>query len=523
MNIARIGTDNIIRYGEYPFLHVQENEFLNVDLERDSNKLGNGLKKIGVKENDRVVVMLPNCPEILLSYQAILKLGAIVVPIHFASEFAELHLLLSECEPVAMITSYDLSATVQQVIHELDDKPEIILTGNIHGKSAQRMKGTSFEALLQAGEETLPIADRSGDDTAAIIYTSGTTGKPKGAMITHHNLYMDINLEPQAINLLSANGERVVDEDVIMTTLPLGHIYGLTIMLMAYVIGAKLVVLPAYDSVEVALAIEKYGVTSFTGVPDMYDQLANDHRLKSFELRSVKRWICGGASLPNETRQQFEARFHTQILESYGMTETTGGFSIQRTNRKMKPGSVGEIIPGCKARVVNNEGKILPVGQVGELIIKGPIVMKGYYKDQQATEKVLVNDWLYTGDMGFMDEDGDIFIVERKKDLIAYKNLTIYPTEVEAVLCKHPKVLHAGVIGILPHGENEVQIKAYVELQEDADVTIEEIQSFCRNYVADYKVPSIVEFRSELPKNELGKILRKKLREENDPLRTTGY
>lgn len=506
MNIANLLIQNIEKFGEYPFLDFGETTYTNLDIHNQSNRLAKGLLQFGAQKDDRILVMLPNTPEVLISYQAILKIGCIVVPVNYSLTSDEVQYIIEHCEPKLVITNEEISEKIKTAMERSEVKCTILLTdGNDDDANL-------LEKLIQENKPIEEIAERSKDDVATIIYTSGTTGNPKGAMITHGNVYFDSRNGAEALGLMSSKGENLAGDDFsILVVLPISHIYGLTVTIMSYLLKAKLVLLSRFVPDEILQLIESKQIKMFSGVPTMYQFMASHSGDRKYNVSSVKLWLSGASALSKETRRAFEGQFDVTIIEGYGLTESTSSFSVQHADRPIKENSVGQALPNVEVNVFDSAGNILESGTIGELAIKGPNVMKGYYRMEKETAEVLKDGWLLTGDIGYIDEDGDIFIVERKNDLIIRGGFNIYPSEVEEVLLEHPSVSDVGVIGI-PDLEFGETVKAFVVLKPEQDVSKQALIEFCEGKLATYKIPENIEFIEELPKNDLGKILRKELR-----------
>lgn len=502
MNVAQASLENLERYGEYSFLLFQEKAFTNKELNKKANQFAHHLMNSGIAEDDRVIVILPNLPDVLVSYQAILKIGAIIVPINLSLSESEIQYIVENCEPKMVITDSENEQKIKRSIKSIKNKPIIQLV------DAPSHEQSVLEDL------DLKIKQKDKHDVAAIIYTSGTTGKPKGAMITHDNLSA-VKMELQALGLLNSDGTRPIDNQTTMlVSLPISHIYGLTVTMMAYTLGAKIVLMPRFDLEKTFQMIQNEKINLFAGVPTMYLWMAQFAEAKNYDVSSVKYWISGAAPLPEDVRNRFEQTFNTKIIEGYGLTESTASFALQRLERPIKPNSVGQLIPDAEIKVFDEHGRALDIGEIGELAIKGRNVMKGYFRMEEETKKVLKDGWLMTGDVGYIDEDGDIFIVERKKDLIIRGGFNIYPREVEEVLIQHPAVLEAGVIGVPNQDLGEV-VKAFVTLNPGQTVDKKTLLQYCEQNLAKYKVPEYIDFVDELPKNDLGKVLRRELKKLN--------
>lgn len=505
MNVVHLALDNIDKYGEYVFLKFNEQEYTNTDMERLSNRLGHGLQQRGLQKDERVVVFLHNMPEVLISYYAILRAGAIVVPVNPQLSAQELAYIIDHSEAAMIISSARLSATVRRA-QKLAAAESIVI---VVGEDPQG-DFIPIEECYAADDELLMI-DRSDDASAAIIYTSGTTGTPKGVILSHFNLYMEGHSDIQVMGLIGSDGSRLIDNINLLVALPLTHVYGLCTMAVAYLAGGTIFLLPGFNIEQILACIQAYEITVFGGIPVMYDALAAYPNVEDYNVSSVVRWLCGAVPLSAEVRNSFEKRYKTTILEGYGLTESVAGFSLQRYDRLIKPGSVGQSISGVEIRVADDEGRPLPPGHVGEFSIKGANVMKGYYKNEAKTARIIRDGWLYTGDIGYMDEDGDIFIIERKDDLIKRAGFTIYPSEVEEVLGSHPDIDEAAVLGI-PDQDYGERVGAFIILKNGAQTSPEKIRDYCRESLADYKVPHYIEFCDRLPKSELGRILRRELK-----------
>lgn len=500
MNIAQLSLKNIEQFGEYPFLTYNNETVTNVQLDEKVNRFAHYLVENDVRENDRVIVILPNLPDVLISYQAILKIGAIVVPTNVSLSIDNLQHIVENSEPKFIITDSTNEQKVKQAVKNTSLYPNFYIVDLEEGD------------LSQLEKKSFPVVTKDKEDVAAIVYTSGTTGTPKGAMITHDNLRC-VEMELQALGILDEYGRVRPEERVrMLVSLPISHIYGLTVTMMSYRAGTEIYLMNRFDLEETFTLIDRHKITLFAGVPTMYYWMAQVPEAKHFDFSSVKHWISGADSLSASIREQFEQTFNTKVIEGYGLTESTASFALQRPNEQIKVNSVGRVVPQAKVKVLDDDGNKLPTGEIGELAIKGRNVMKGYYKLETETREVLQDGWLLTGDVGYIDEDGHIFIVERKNDLIIRGGFNIYPQEIENVLMTHPAVLEAGVVG-KPNVDLGEVVSAFVTLKEDASVTEAELMSFSEKHLAKFKVPEHINFVEELPKNDLGKVLRRQLKE----------
>jgi|CZCB01.1.fsa_nt_gi long-chain acyl-CoA synthetase len=499
MNLVKLADSNIEKYGKYTQICFDDKEYSNIDIIGNAKRLASGLKNLGIKKGDKVVVMLPNCPEVFVSYQAILRTGAVIVPMMHLLGPSEMNHILSNSEAVAIITAKDFLEKIEPVRANIKTLKHIIILGDDDVPGT-----TNFNRLIIEHAEQAMEVDIAEDDLALILYTAGTTGTPKGVMLTHGNFCAC------AINSFAIDDKS--HDDTTLFVLPLSHVFGFTQMNIGYLAGNKMVLLRRFELEETFRAIEKYKVTDFSAVPAMIAMMLNSPLSENYDLSSLKTVSCGSAPLPAEVLYGFQKKFNIEaIREGYGLSETGSIVSVLRPGSPQKPGSVGQLIPSLEIRLVDDYGNEVAKGEIGEITLRGPSVFKGYYKMPEETAKALKDGWLYTGDMGRLDEDGYLYIVERKKDLIIRGGFNIYPRDVEEVLYTHPAVLECAVVGV-PDAVMGEQVKAYVVLREGHTVTEEELIKHTQEHLAKYKTPKYVEFVSGLPKNPMGKVLRKELR-----------
>ena len=491
MNLAKLGEENIRKYGEYLSLIFEGKEYTNTEMRRAANQLANALTRRGIGPGDRVVVMLPNCPEVMQAYTAILKLGGAIVPVVFLLGAAEVLHILNHSGAKLLITS-----------PELADKAEgwpgsVILVGG------ERPGALAWEELVAGESDRFEIVERASNEIAVILYTAGTTGQPKGVALSHANL---------ASNARAASSLYELDrEQWALAVLPLSHSYGLTLMNAGNILGTRAVLLRWFNPELVLETIQRYRVQSMSGVPTMFVYLLNVPDGDRFDTSSVRLWGSGAAPLPVEIVGPFEKKFGGRLLEGYGLTEASPVVSTHRYSGERRLVSVGQPIPGVDVQIFDDEDRAMPVGEIGEVCVCGDNVMLGYYRMPDETAKTIRNGWLHTGDMGRMDADGFLYIVERKKDLIIRGGFNIYPREVEEVLYAHPKVAEAAVIGLRDPLMGE-DVLAFVALKRGEQATEQEIMAFCQEHLAKFKCPKQVRFIDSLPKSPIGKSLRKELR-----------
>jgi long-chain acyl-CoA synthetase len=531
MNIARFADDNIKRFGEYDFLHYEGRWHTNVEMNNIANKLGNALKNLGIKKGDRVGVQLVNCPHLMQSFFAIFKIGATLVPINPSLRVAELAYIYQDAGLSALISSEKYLDNIRAARKGSTDLKEVILIEETAHDGC-----LSFNKIIEKAPEGLRIEETENDDTAVMIYTAGTTGNPKGVMLTHFNWYTHVSgyydlvlLDSWGVKakgkLYEHEGEQTKDSGregevfgvsrnrVSLITLPLFHGYGVFALNLEYLTGGKLVMISRWDPVEAMNAIQEYKVTEFRGVPTMYIQLLNHPDISKYDLSSLKTCICGSAPMPLEIARSWKQKYGIDIWEGYGLSEaTTVNCGNVAGRRPPKYGSVGLCYQKFNTiKIFDGKDQELPVGQTGEIVIKGPGVMKGYWNKPAETAAAIHNGWLHTGDVGHIDEDGYVFITDRKKDMIIRGGENIFPKEIENVLYQHPAVLDAGVIGIPDPVYGEV-VKAFIVLKQAGQATVEDLMKFCQEQLPKYKRPKSIQLLDALPKSAVGKILRRELR-----------
>lgn len=477
------------------------------------NKAGNAFIKLGIKKGDRVLISLFNCPEFVIAFYALAKIGAISVPINYLLSTNEEKVIIEDCEPSLIITSLSKIESFDNV----RSKDTSIIA--IEKEKTKELGVLNFWDLISRELDILSSCYCTKDDVVTILYTSGTTGVPKGVMLTHHSVMFCSSFYTNNDDMVDDYGSAYSENSVMVCALPFYHCYGQNMTLVTPIsVGGTLIIIERFNTEEVLNAITKYRANMFAGVPTMYAYLANSYDSKKHDLSSLRFCCSAGAGLPYETWKGFKEKTGCDIIEGYGITEASAQAispPLRPDKRKIKVGSVGLPLRNNKvkteAKIVDDDGNELRINEIGELIIKGDHVMKGYWNMPKETEKTIRNGWLHTGDMAKKDEDGYIYIVDRKKDLIIVGGENVVPREVEEVLYQNPKVLEAAVIGEPDAVKGEV-VKAMVVLKRGCHVTEEELIEFCSQRLAKFKVPKIVEFKNDLPKSSTGKILRKLLR-----------
>jgi long-chain acyl-CoA synthetase len=489
VNLARLGEESVQAWGEYVSLVFEGREWTNVEQQHAANRFAHALGRLGLAVGDRVVVLLPNCPEVLQAYAGILKAGGVIVPVVFLLGPDEVRHILADSEARVVVTA---AAFLDKVAG---------FTGTIVlvGDDAPR----GWNELIAGESEVFTTVDRADNDLAVILYTAGTTGQPKGVALSHANL---------ASNARAAASLYELDRTAwTLMVLPLSHSYGLTVMNAGSILGTKGVLLRWFSPGGVLEAIQQYRVESMSAVPTMLVYLLNYPDADGFDTSSMRSWGSGAAPLPLEIVEPFERKFGGRILEGYGLTEASPVVSAHRLSGVRKLGSVGQPLPGVTVAILDDDDRPLPPGEVGEVCVRGPNVMQGYYQLPEETARTLQNGWLHTGDVGRQDADGYLFIIERKKDLIIRGGFNIYPREVEDVLYAHPAVAEAAVVGVRDALMGE-EVRAFVVLKSGATTDAGTLVNFCQARLARYKCPRQIRFVDALPKSPIGKILRKELR-----------
>ncbi|MCL5058966.1 MAG: long-chain fatty acid--CoA ligase [Actinobacteria bacterium] len=474
------------------------------------DKAATALYELGVRKGDRVALMTPNCPQYIIAFFAIQKIGGVVVQVNPMYLERELEHILKDSGAKVFI-AYDQFYPRIKNVRDFTPVEKVLLFSLGPPLDVEGEDVLKIEALLASTPAQPPRVDiDAANDLAVLQYTGGTTGVSKGAMLTHRNIVAN------ALQISEWFQGCRYGEERVLSVLPFFHSYGMTLCVNFGVLNAAtLIVLPRFEIEAVMQAIDKYQPTLFPGVPTMYIGVINYPGIANINVKSIKYCISGSATLPVEVAQRFEKLTGGYLVEGFGLSETSPVTHCNPLIGLRKIGSIGLPMPDTVCKIVDLEtgGREVPRGEPGELCIYGPQVMKGYWNMPEETGKTLKNGWIYTGDIAKMDEDGYFFIVDRKKDMIIAGGFNIYPRDVEEVLFEHPKVQEAVVAGV-PDPYRGETVKAFVVLKEGREATEEEMISYCKSKLAAFKVPKQVEFRSELPKTAIGKVLRRFLREE---------
>ena len=517
-------------YGQREAIVFQNTHISYRELKELAEKLAASLRRRGVRPGDRVSIMLPNLPQTFIAFWGVMKAGAVAVmtnPLYMESELTHQIKDSGAKHLITLDIFWPKIAALREQL-ELDvcyvtrvrDALKFPLSW-LQPFSARR-QGTWVPVPFDGKEvvawkdlfkttERLSVEVADAHETIALLqYTGGTTGLSKGAMLTHANLLANLT---QLMAIIQQPPEK---EHVFLALLPLFHVFGLTItLLLPARMAARVVPMPRYVPADMLEAFKKYQFTAFIGAPSVYISLLQQKNLAQYDLHHIIFCISGSAPMPVEWLKKFEEVTGTPITEGFGLTEASPVTHAHPVFGKQKLGSIGVPVPGTLARIVDTEDgeRVLAHNEIGELVIKGPQVMKGYWNRPEETARTIRDGWLYTGDIAYMDEEGYFYIVDRKKDLIIVGGYNVYPREIDEVLHTHPKIREAVTVGVNHRSRGET-VKAYIVPEEGANLTVPEVVAFCRQKLASFKVPRLIEFREELPKTMVGKVLRRILREE---------
>ena len=519
-------------FPEKTAIHFMGKEMTFKQLFKEAESLAGYLQhSIGIQKDDRIAIMLPNCPQAVISYFSILMAGGIVVQTNPLYTERELEYQMKDSGSKAIITLDILYPRVTKIMPQTNLQ-HIIVTAIkdylpfpknlIYPFIQKKQYGIVVKVKHEGNSHLLTEIVKTNskkltqhqfepeEDIALLQYTGGTTGYPKGVMLTHKNLSANTSMSVAWLYKCKPGQESVLG------ILPFFHVYGMTtVMILSVKMGYKMILLPKFDVTTTLKTIQKQRPTLFPGAPTIYIGLLNHPDLKKYDLSSIDSCISGSAPLPIEIQQKFEEITGGKLVEGYGLSEAS---PVTHSNflwdvPRVK-GSIGVPYPDTDAAILSFEtGEPVRAGEIGEIVVKGPQVMKGYWNRPKETEEVLKDGWLYTGDLGYMDDQGYFYVVDRKKDMIIAGGFNIYPREIEEVLYEHPDVIEAVAVGV-PDSYRGETVKAYIVLKEGSTVTAEEMNQFARKYLASYKAPRVYEFRKELPKTAIGKILRRTLVEQ---------
>jgi long-chain acyl-CoA synthetase len=490
MNLATILTDSAARDPDAVAIKLDDIDLTYRLLDGATAHMVGLLAERGIEPGDRVGIMLPNVPYFAVCYYGVLRAGGVLVPMNVLLKQREVAFYLRDPEAKLLLAWHGFAEDAQAGAQEAGVECLLVEPGE-------------FEQLVGSAPPRVEVADADDADTAVILYTSGTTGTPKGAELTHSNLRRNCEISRGMFGLGA--------EAVTLGALPLFHAFGQTCGLNATIAGGgTLTLIPRFDPGKALEIIARDRVSVFEGVPTMYNAILHHPGAESFDTSTLEICVSGGAAMPVEVMHGFEEKFGCKVLEGYGLSETSPAASFNHPDRERKAGSIGTPLEGVEMKVVDDEGHDLPSGEVGEILISGHNVMKGYWNRPDATAEAIRDGWFHTGDMAKVDEDGYFFIVDRKKDMIIRGGYNVYPREIEEVLYEHPAVREVAVVGV-PHDELGEEVGAAVALKDGADATPDELRQHVKAQVAAYKYPRYVWLVDDLPKGPTGKILKREI------------
>ncbi|MCI3922777.1 long-chain fatty acid--CoA ligase [Paenibacillus sp. TRM 82003] len=537
INLAQLLEDAAEKFPSRPAVEFLGTRYDYARLRDAARRFAHATRALGLVQGDRVAIMLPNCPAAVIAYYGTLMAGGVVVQTNPLYKPHELKHQLGDSGAKLIVTLDQLYPRVEAVREHTQLEHVIVTSVAEHlpwpknwlyplklRKSKQYVKVRYTETVhpwkkvLADAKTTAIMAEvKAEEDIAVLQYTGGTTGLSKGVMLTHYNL--TANTIQNALWCYKARD----GQERFLAALPLFHVFGLTVLMnQAALRAGELILLPRFEAETVLKTIHKQRPTIFPGAPTMYIALINHPRIQQYDLSSVEVCVSGSSALPIEVQERFEALSGARLVEGYGMTEASPVTHANPIWGARKIGRIGIPFPDTEARIVDGDtGEELAEGEIGEVVVRGPQVMKGYWNRPEETAKTLRDGWLFTGDMGTMDADGFFAIVDRKKDIIIASGYNVYPREIEEVLYEHPTVKEACAAGVPDKYRGET-VKAYIVLKEGASVSGPELETYCREHLAAYKVPRYFEFRDELPKTMIGKVLRRALLEEEQAKAAAG-
>jgi long-chain acyl-CoA synthetase len=491
-SLAQHLTETAKAFADRPALKLDDMIVNYAVLNEGATRIAGLLKEKGIEPGDRVGIMLPNVPYFGVVYYGILRAGGVVVPMNVLLKGREVAFYLKDSGAKLVFAWHDFGEAAQTGAEEA-------------GCDAILVKPGEFEQLVMDAPRAEEDEPREDDDTAVILYTSGTTGTPKGAELTHSNLTQNCTVTAKTL-------VQITEDDMILGALPLFHSFGQTCGLNAAVAtGACLTLIPRFEPSKALEIIARDEVTVLEGVPTMYHAMLNAANKDEADTSSLRVCVSGGSAMPVEVMKSFEKQFDCIILEGYGLSETSPVASFNHPDKERKPGSIGTPIKGVEMKAFDDDDNEVGQGDVGEVVIRGHNIMKGYWNREDATEEVMRGGWFHSGDMATVDEDGYFFIVDRKKDMIIRGGYNVYPREIEEVLYEHPAVSEVAVIGVADDSLGE-EVAAMIVLKDGADASEDDLRAFTKERVAAYKYPRKIWFSDELPKGPTGKILKREIK-----------
>lgn len=505
LSLGQLHRRNALLYPNKPALIFGDQTITFREYNLRINRLVNALRTLGFERGDRLAIFSRNCPEYMVVYGAGEKAGFPVAALNFRLARQEVEQLLRQITPKAVF----VQGQFREMFDAMDYGASAPLRVLLDGPSAGGWQG--LDDLLSQGDDAEPAVEVGGDDIAYLLFTSGTTGLPRAAMLSHLGQWLDATTFVMEASLTS--------DDRFLFVSPLYHVAARAMTLAHLMVGATIVMHEAFDAEKVLQDIEKHRITTFTAVPTMIIWLLNHPSIKERDLSSLRLLWYAASPMPVPVLEQAIATFGPILVQGYGLTESGPSVTVLPASDHRLDGdkthrlaSCGRPVVGVEIRIVGPDGQDLPPGEIGEVVVRSPYLMKGYWNEPELTAQTLRDGWLHTGDMGRLDEDGYLYLVDRKKDMIISGGENIYPREVEEVLYSHPGVREAAVIGVPDPVWGEA-VKAFVVVEEGAQVTEDELIAYCAERLARYKRPKSIEFCQELPKNPSGKILKNVLRE----------
>ena len=512
MDINELAEHAIQEQGEFKSLIFNGQSYTNIKLFDDARRLQKSFSKLGMKKGSNIVLFLMNHPLIYPVFGGIFRTGATAIPVMFLLTAPEIRYILTDSRAEGIVTDVLNLEKIREAVQGLDHIKWILVLGGEDNAEISPAEYALEPFLDEKCEENLPKID--GGDVAIMMYTSGTTGKPKGVMLTHDNLYAQGQASANVSEFDKWEGPYIS-----LSAMPMAHIFGVGVMVVGYMQPKRLVDEGAFgvqmawfDTEQFMSLVQQYRCTVMPAVPTMLSLILNHPKVDEFDLTSLKEVVCGASPLPEEVVRSFETRFGCRVREIYGLTEATGLGSANRRSKPYKPGSAGLAHHNIQLKIFDGENNPLPPGERGEIVMQGPSVMKGYFNLPEKTAEAMSGGWLHTGDIGYLDEDGYLFVVDRVKDMIIRGGENIYPAQLEEILYRFPGVAEAAIVGTpdQTYGENVV---AFIVASPGAKLSEEEIIGFMKTETSSFKVPSKIYLVDSLPKTPVGKILKRELRE----------
>lgn len=507
MTLPRLLMDRARQFKDRVLFHFENKSQTYGEYDENTSRLAEGLNSLGVKKGDRVATLLQNSPEIMESFFAVWKLGAVVVPINVMATPREIEFYCNDCGVKVIIVSEPYWENMKAAKSAIPSLEKIVTTGN------RKIETTvSYQTLKESSGGIHGEKNISPYDLAMIMYTAGTTGRPKGVMLSHKNFIANANAFQALAGPLHAESD--IEHSIYLVAVPFFHLMAVAaIWIPGIWNGTTLVIMERYDPEKAMKLIEHHKVNAFGGVPQMLAMMMSHDSFGKYDLKSLRSCGGGGGLASLELKKGVAQKFGVRFSEAYGQTESCSFISAEFPDMEDRPGSCGIALPGQEVRIVDENDQNLSSGEVGELLVRGPNVMMGYWNDPQETAEALRGGWLHTGDLLRQDDDGYLYFVDRVKDMIKMSGFNIYPREVEDVLMGHPAVAEAAVVGV-PHPLKGQLVKSFIITKPGRNVTEEQIVEYCRGRLSSYKIPKIIEFVSSFPRSVTFKVLKRKLRKE---------